>query len=1266
MYLFSRLTLAVCTVFPAYLLAQDEVVFFDWSGNTGIQEHFATTKTVIDPSGNSYVAGATLNSSGDYDILVTMYDSHGSQQWVFQHNGAGNGNDAASDMLVDGSGNVFVTGTVYTSSTDSNDAVLIKLNSSGSQVWMSVWNNSAANSNDGSLALVQDGSGNTYTAGATFTGANLTDFLVLAYDASGNLQWNKTWDNMNMHDAAHKIRLLPANQLAVSGGTQTAANNVDYATIKLDAGSGGFIGSATSGGTASNIDIISALTTDANDDLYVTGGIVNVATGMDMHTIKMDTALVEVWHADYNSSSAYRDVATDLAVGSNGMVYVCGYSETASNGTDIKVLRYAANGSQDWVVSIDGDVHGNDTAKAIILDGDYLYVTATSNNGDNDDYHTVKLDTAGNILWKMSFNGVANGNDRPSDITKSPDNSIYVAGQSEDFDGRLSHTLVRYVELSILTPTDSVADTSDVSFSANLGQVGNTNGLPVDHITFYGSSKGHNVYFADDTVFLVKSRIDTTAGANDTFHRVDVTFNNSNPPRFRAYGQREGYTNHYYSYIREGRERVPQFGRLVNHELWRGVDMATTTDPGGIRYYFIVNPSGNPSSISLNFDGQDNISVDGSGNLVIATQLGPIIWPAPEAWKDSLGFQHPVPWSPSYSISGSDVTINCGAYSPTYPLVISIGRSGTAREGNDELCWSTYVGGNDGDIAHGVTIAPNGDQYICGATESSQSSFPANGGFQSNLSGDVNAWLGKYLAGTHEPEWLTYYGEGVIYGYDVAFKPSGSIYITGFLDGGGLPFKSVPGAYNDTTANGILVKDAYIAKFDNVFGFLLWGTYFGGTGPDRGHSCTVDGNGQLIVAGYGAPSGFPLMTKSGAHNQSFQTSGNAFIARFTTTDTLEWCTAFGGSGGDHAHIVRTDAQNNIYVSGATSSENFPVVDPGGLAHYDDTLGGSVDHFVAKFSNQGALTWSTYIGGTGNEEWGERPPKRMAVREDGSLYLVGTTQSSDFPLKYENTAFNDSTYAGLDDGYMMYFLSDHTLWWSSYLSGSGGVNPLSVTVNDAGKVFVAGGTSDSTLSVQQVNGLYYQDTLMPQGKEDAFMLGLNPLRGPEWLTYFGGDELAFYVGDQIWAMATYNEELYCVGNTHSGAPGYANLPLYKPNSMAYYDSTYNGGLNGDAFITMFCTDLVSGVGELPSVTDHNYLMLYPNPTEALVTVEFSPLEVAGNLAVTDLQGRLIVQKVVRPNTNRHTIEVSDLTPGIYIVTLSPQGSERLRTGKLVVK
>ena len=345
---------------------------------------------------------------------------------------------------------------------------------------------------------------------------------------------------------------------------------------------------------------------------------------------------------------------------------------------------------------------------------------------------------------------------------------------------------------------------------------------------------------------------------------------------------------------------------------------------------------------------------------------------------------------------------------------------------------------------------------------------------------------------------------------------------------------------------------------------LQWGTYFGGSGLDYATSVAVDGSGNVFVVGLTeSASGFPLAEPGGGayYNGTLGGSSDAFIAKFSGSNlSLVWSTYFGGNGGDWAWSVAVDGSGNVFVVGRTSSTSgFPLVDPGGGAYYANTYnGGSVDAFIAKFSGSNlSLVWSTYFGGNGDDV-----AFSVAVDGSGNVFVVGLTESATgFPLADPGGgAYYDNTHNGDHDAFIAKFSgSNLSLVWSTYFGGDDYEQAWSVAVDGSGNVFVVGetGSASGFPLVDPGGGAYFDDNYNG-GDYDAFIAKFSGSNlSLVWSTYFGGSGW-----DGASSVAVDGSgNVFVVGYTSS-----SGFPLVNPGGGAYYDNTYNGGM--DAFIAKF--------------------------------------------------------------------------------------------------
>ena len=167
-------------------------VFEEWASTDGTQNFFIKSAVKTDANGYSYIAGATLNGAGNYDIFVAKYDENGSLIWSDQYNGAGNGDDGATDIALGDSGNVYVTGTVFTSSSDTIDVITIAYDDSGTRTWVDVYAGDDGLADFGTCIGFADGK--LFVGGAVTDATNGLDFLCLRYNPNGTLVWDEIYD----------------------------------------------------------------------------------------------------------------------------------------------------------------------------------------------------------------------------------------------------------------------------------------------------------------------------------------------------------------------------------------------------------------------------------------------------------------------------------------------------------------------------------------------------------------------------------------------------------------------------------------------------------------------------------------------------------------------------------------------------------------------------------------------------------------------------------------------------------------------------------------------------------------------------------------------------------------------------------------------------------------------------------------------------------------------------------------------------------------
>ena len=321
--------------------------------------------------------------------------------------------------------------------------------------------------------------------------------------------------------------------------------------------------------------------------------------------------------------------------------------------------------------------------------------------------------------------------------------------------------------------------------------------------------------------------------------------------------------------------------------------------------------------------------------------------------------------------------------------------------------------------------------------------------------------------------------------------------------------------------------------------YLQWSTYLGGTLEDVITGVKMSTAASVFVSGY-TLSTAGISSGAGVYQSTFGagTAGNydAFLARYSNTGVLQWCTYYGGTGTDKGMAVATDAGGNPYMVGSTTTAaNLATA---GADHFSNS-GGS-DIFIAKFSRtNGSRTWATFEGGT-TDDFGYC----IGFDAAGAVYIGGTTSSAGVA----SAGAYQTTLSGTTDGYLAKFNAlTGAKTWATYFGGSG-QDEIDGLASDASNRISITGQTNSLLGIATAGA--YQAAL--SGTNDAFVAQFSSAGALSWGTYFGGTGTE--QGNGIATDASGN--IYVTGNTTSTTAIATGLS---------YQGTYGGGTQ-DAFLT----------------------------------------------------------------------------------------------------
>ncbi len=418
---------------------------------------------------------------------------------------------------------------------------------------------------------------------------------------------------------------------------------------------------------------------------------------------------------------------------------------------------------------------------------------------------------------------------------------------------------------------------------------------------------------------------------------------------------------------------------------------------------------------------------------------------------------------------------------------------------------------------------------------------------------------------------------------EISLNEDGSLLVnTGF----GNLTETVPVTFQEVDGEVIGVNSSYQIIDDGIVGFnigeyntslpliidpyLEYSTYFGGSNDDFGMDIAVDPLGNAYITGYTSSCNLSVYPVDNYFNPELPFSFNGsfchgstdvFVTKLSATNsgnaTIQFSTYLGGSSGDVGKGIAVDSSGNMYLTGYTSSDDFPVVNPLWIG---DRLHGNHDVFVTKLDAEGSnFIYSTYLGGTNDDEAND-----IAIDSDRAVYIAGKTIGNS-PYKKDENTFPTTTGAYQETSSSMSTIGDafvskigpagNTLEYSSFIGGANEDFANSIAVDSAKNAYIFGTTTSKDLVPADVFG--YQKTL--SGSRDAFLFKMNAEGSAAvYATYLGGST-AYDYGEGV---SVDNEGYtYVIGSTAS-----TDFPTTKDAFQT--KKAYMIGLDTDAYVTKF--------------------------------------------------------------------------------------------------
>jgi len=468
-----------------------------FDSGTGNNDTAVPTGLVLDPEGDLYVTGYTVNGT-NFDIQTLRYRSDtGTLLWNHAYDGGMN--ERPVGVFFTGGGEVLVAGWSQTPSTDV-DTILLWYESgalnpptslavtllSSTSVSLS-WEDNAPNETGFRIERRQGEFGSWVEIGnvgenvTTFVDTGLSPDTLYYYRVRS---WNETdgfshytpavhiltvyspvlppsWSYRyngpdDLEDTATAIAVGPDDNPVVTGSSLSSAGGFDYLTLKLDRTSGSLLWSDRYDSPDNELDKGTCVAVDLSNNPVVSGfsSLYFDPAGRNINSIYtrkyLPTGPPSAWSAQYNGPGGIDDraVAIATAADTSGNVYVLGYGKNASNNEDVYLVKYSSGGSLLWAITpFDGG--GTDIPSSLAIGGDgSIYVTGISEISPGSNLHGILVarynGATGALVWADRYQPVAGGDSRGKGVALDANGGLYVTGFTTSPSGSRDIVTIRY------------------------------------------------------------------------------------------------------------------------------------------------------------------------------------------------------------------------------------------------------------------------------------------------------------------------------------------------------------------------------------------------------------------------------------------------------------------------------------------------------------------------------------------------------------------------------------------------------------------------------------------------------------------------------------------------------------------------------------------------------------------------------------------------------------------------------------------------------
>jgi hypothetical protein len=1173
----------------------------------------------VDASGNVYLTGSAWNGSTNfYDLYLRKYNSSGTYQWQQTFNGTGSIYDGGAAVGCSSAGDVYVAGGTMQSLTDM-DLLVRKYNSSGTLQWGKTWDN-AGLIDAGTGLLISDGG--ITVAGVTQKSAAVWEYATVQYKPSDGTLLNSSVTNLGgtsieritagVQDAAGNYYL--------TGAMGASGQGLNIKTIKFDAGLN-IVWTATYNGSSNHDDSGRGLAVDGSGNVYVAG--YTKSTDKQAILLKYNSSGQQQW-AKIADPEAGDDELAGVGFTSDNKLFAAGYQSRKGNRDIYAGMFDPSNGDVLWSDWYNGINNKNDEIANIIPDGSGNFTVSGWSDGTAPgggkvidikyQRHTLVQPSSEKVYEAFTGN-----RGQLLNTDGDPEPSIRYYSRSTYPNTYLTDSRVSYV----FSHLDTIPSSDDTLTCIDLTFPNSSNTRPPLAAGLEEQDWHYNYYLPH-----IPDGRERVPSVNkvlfaDIYANTDAIFGHGQDGLFIRLICKPGSTP---SDIKLRFSGQTSLSILSNGSLKAETILEDLIIPAPTAIFIAANGTETAASwtpaFSIGSNGDVSVStgtVPSGSTLVIKSgrEREEDNAPCNLFWSTYFGdTNHEVALGNDVRQENGDMFFTGNTTSPFFPVSIDPwqGEIGGVMDvfvakfmQPDIKSWITFYGGNElgGKTESGFAVKynpANESVYCVGKTCATDFPLWQSSGYFDDVFSPVGSSSRGFILKFNSPNgiltWGTFFGE-----------PNG--------EGG----ESVLNLEILSNGNAVIVGES--ARTTNTFPFsntgfqqdgegiiaeftseneLLWATRLSYPAYDIAEGA----NNDIWVLGYASHDTEDDFLPSGAMNTENFHGGisDAYVMRFNSSRNLIWGSFIGGVETEYPNSIVTSPDGSFYISGTTSSIDFPVKsvgDPSDIRRNNATLiaGENNNIFVSKFAFDGSLIWSRFFN------YANQGKVLKSVFQ--ANFSVGNAMST--------------------DGNGTIFLTGYTF--------SSGFKPL-----------VKGSECSESL---------FYDVIKPA---DAFMIIIDPQYYVAYSTFWGGtgSDRGWTISHGINPDNNKNFVIIGGGTTSGGALG-NQIPLCKESSTPYYVENLNG--QDDAFISKVYFEPCLLSSEHEPVNGDGYCTLFPNPASDILYLKIDNKNIHEAIVrIFDATGKEItVQKVYAeiPEGGVYIINVKSLTNGVYFINIASSNS-----------